>query len=912
MKNYKLLLGSALFLLFTLSQTKSVHAQQEPKYCGTDEARRAMFAAHPEMVQEAIDYEKAIQKQIQDAKFSRSNDTTTIFYIPIVFHVIHLNGSENISDAQIQSEITNLNINYRKLNASVAQIIPGFEFIASDIRIQFRLATIDPNGNCTNGIDRIYSHLSSGGDDNSKLNPWPHDKYLNVWTIKSFSAAVGAGVLAYATFPSSNIYGIPAEGVIMVSNVVGTLSGMQYSSTLTHEIGHYLNLQHPWGNGTCGAACGDDGVDDTPVTKGHQNACSATDLNIPVCTINSISNPYTFSKVIPTSGVYDSTAAPVGVAKGATMGLFKATGVAANPSDSSRFSFANWGTGGAPADKDTTYTNLTGSINTAKYYEVTITPNSRWTLSLTGINFSFQRSATGVRSYAVRSSVDGFAANLPASNGGDTLLRIPGTTDEFFSIYDTTSKLDGSTITLSGVPYTNTRSAITFRFYGWNAENTAGTFSIDNVSFNGTAGAIENIQNYMDYSWCLPSQSMFTQGQRDRMRAALRNAVDQRDNLSISSNLIATGTTGAPAQTCAPHPDFYANRYNICTGGTVTFTKNIMNGTPVGNPVWSFPGGTPSTSTAANPTITYNTPGNYDVKLVATNSAGQDSVIKTMLIRVSGVADIYGLYSEPFEPVTNDFYWAWEISNLDANPQTWYFANVGYNSNHSMEMYANGDYSRDIDELISPSLDLSNVTGATLTFRNAGASKALLSTDLNDSLSIYSSTNCGQSWLYRGSVKGNALTNNGYHSEDFVPNSSTPWALQTITIPNTVATSNVRFKFVYNSGNKSNNIYIDDVNINGTVGIKENTLDDVNLSIYPNPTNQNSTVAYHLNKKSTVTITLVDILGKKLMEVSNTNQPEGDYSFMISKQEHNLNNGIYFIKFSVDDKSITKKLIITE
>ncbi len=929
MKNHKLLLGSALFLLFTILQTK-LSLSQEIKQCGTNEAIQALYRAHPEMVQEAIEYEKAIQKQIQDQKFSRSIDTTSIYYIPIVFHVIHTNGPENISDAQILDAVNILNRDYRKLNSDTAQLIAGFNSIAADVRIQFRLATIDPNGNCTNGIERIYSHLTNNADDNSKLHPWPHNKYLNIWTVRSLQSSGGFQPAAYAYFPSGNIYLIPYEGVITLSNYVGSIgtSAPFSSRTLTHEIGHYLNLQHPWGNNNSAATvCGDDGVSDTPVTKGH-TSCSTTDLNVPSCTITSIASPFTFSKVTPISGDTDITAAPVSPSLGVTLGRFTAVGVGAS-SDSSRFSFAGWDTGGAADNADTTYTKLTGSINTSKYYEIKITPNNRYATTLTSISFTFQRSATGVRSYAVRSSVDGYANNLTASNGGDTLLRVPGGTNEFFSKYDTTSMLNGSTITLSGVPYTNTRSPITFRFYGWNAEDAAGRFSIDNVSFIGSIGAIENTQNYMDYSYCnlpgqspLAGQSMFTQGQRDRMRAALRNYVDLRDNLSINSNLAATGATGAPAQTCIPYPDFYAtgapppgrDAYNICAGGSITFTKNITNGTPVGNPVWTFPGGLPTTYTLpGNPTITYNTPGVYDVKLVASNSAGIDSVVKTALVRVSGSADLYdnGPYIEPFEDVTH-FWWGWQVINLDNNAHTWEYSNVGYNSNHSVVMKGYNNYLHDIDEFISPTYDLSSVTNATLTYRCSGASTALLSTDLNDSVNIYSSTNCGQAWQLRSTIKQTALSNNGYHSESFVPNSASQWSLQTVTIPSAVATSNVRFKFVYATGNKSNNIYIDDINVSGIVGINENSLDNVNMSIYPNPTNQTSTVSYHLNKKSNVKISLVDVLGKKILDVSNNNQPEGDYSVLISKQEHNLNNGIYFIKFSVDDNTITKKLIITE
>jgi len=90
-------------------------------------------------------------------------------------------------------------------------------------------------------------------------------------------------------------------------------------------------------------------------------------------------------------------------------------------------------------------------------------------------------------------------------------------------------------------------------------------------------------------------------------------------------------------------------------------------------------------------------------------------------------------------------------------------------------------------------------------------------------------------------------------------------------------------------------------------------LDNSSVSIYPNPTNGSSTVHYHLKQQaSNVKITIFNVLGKVISEVNYDNQPQGDNSFLISKQEHNLTNGIYFIKFLVDDNTVTQKLIITE
>ena len=188
----------------------------------------------------------------------------------------------------------------------------------------------------------------------------------------------------------------------------------------------------------------------------------------------------------------------------------------------------------------------------------------------------------------------------------------------------------------------------------------------------------------------------------------------------------------------------------------------------------------------------------------------------------------------------------------------------------------------------------------------------MLSTDVTDKLNVYTSTNCGQTWTQRASFHDSTLINNGYQSGYFIPNSSSVWSLKTVVIPAAAATSNVRFKFEYTSGPASNNIYIDNINITGVVGINENLSSASTLSIFPNPTSESSTIAYHLEKKADTKLTVTDVLGKTVFTQTNGAQSEGDYTVVISRQNQNLRNGIYFIRLTVGDQSITKKLIITE
>ena len=266
-------------LLCVFIGAQNLHAQF---VCGANQKLQQLYQNDPQLMR---DHEALLRSNYRIEE--KDNDTMVIFTIPIVFHVIHYNGSENITDDQIYDQVAILNRDYRLLNEDTAFVIDDFKSIYADVGIEFKLAKIDPYGNCTNGIEHIYSHETFQGDDYSKLNQWYRYNYLNVWVVDQMEN----GVAGYAYYPTAvDGTGFWRDGIIILNNYIGSIgtSNLTNSRALTHEIGHYLGLSHPWGStNEPGVACGNDGIPDTPVTRGSNLNC---DLSLSQCTVGVIEN----------------------------------------------------------------------------------------------------------------------------------------------------------------------------------------------------------------------------------------------------------------------------------------------------------------------------------------------------------------------------------------------------------------------------------------------------------------------------------------------------------------------------------------------------------------------------------------------------------------------------------------------
>ncbi len=259
------LIAFALLLLFPML----TQAQVQDRNCSAMDHLQIQIDKDPATIQRMEAVERHTQSFL-DGKIAA--DRNAIVTIPVVFHVVWKSVSENISDAQLQSQLDVLNDDFRRMNADATNQWPQ----AADSQIEFCLASVDPSGNATSGIVRVktkkrsFSYTndgvkfaSSGGSD-----AWPTGDYLNIWVCN-----LSNGLLGYAQFPGSGAAN--TDGVVNDYAYTGSGGSAQspydLGRTATHEVGHWLNLRHIWGDGGCGV---DDFVGDTPESDASNGGCA--------------------------------------------------------------------------------------------------------------------------------------------------------------------------------------------------------------------------------------------------------------------------------------------------------------------------------------------------------------------------------------------------------------------------------------------------------------------------------------------------------------------------------------------------------------------------------------------------------------------------------------------------------------
>lgn len=711
MKNFCISMAALLILSLSVAAQEDHnhnHNHDGHRLCGTDSLYRVMLQ-DPEVRKQREELEKFTQYFIDNKLYEQEKN---IKVIPIVFHVIHNYGQENISKAQIEDAVRIINEDFKLLNTDQSDVISQFQGIIGNPQVEFRLARKDPNGLCTDGITRTVSSLTYSASDNVKdLISWNTNKYLNIWIVDNLENGAGGYSYLPGTPINANYRGIVLLHTQLGS--IGTSGGSNFSArTLTHEIGHFFNLLHPWGYsnepGIASNCNMDDDVTDTPNTIGTVLTC-----------------------------------------------------------------------------------------NTAQV----------------------------------------------------------------------------------------------------------------------SCSSLDNVQNYMDYATCA---IMFTQGQVARMLAALNSTVGGLSYLWQPSNLTATGTNdGYSSASCAPKADFRANFTQGCVGVSVTFTDLSYNADVDGSWTWnwSFPGGTPATSTQQNPTVTYNTVGNHNVVLNVANSTGSNTKTKTQFIKVFPIGGGESMpFSEGFEATNfplhpNDATKNWTIAGTST--LKWERTTVAQTSGAASLRLRNTTIPQgNINTITTPNIDMSLISSPIdVKFKVAYAQK---NSNSVDKLRVLVSKNCGYTWQPRYSRVGVSLstTGGGYVASTFIPSAS-QWREETVSIsmlansPNTL----IQFEFTSDGGN---NIYIDDIQILGVVGIEDKNTPVGDLQIYPNPVSYDSYLSFFLNATQNVSFSIYDVTGRNIVSVNEGSLQAGSHDYRLTDITGNLRSGVYIFEINAGGARASRKIVVLD
>lgn len=427
---------------------------------------------------------------------------------------------------------------------------------------------------------------------------------------------------------------------------------------------------------------------------------------------------------------------------------------------------------------------------------------------------------------------------------------------------------------------------------------------IINSCSNDIPNVNDQIQNYLDYSNdnC---KNKFTNGQKQRMQSTLvvlRNAIWQPWNID------STGCdSGFVNSNCKVLADFVTLNPNICIGNSIVFYNKSQNNPTIYQ--WYFQGGIPATSSVANPTVSYATIGNYQVKLIATNSYGTDSLILNSYISVTNPPIGQGLpYSEGFESFafpTNSI----TIDNPDGGI-TWERDTiaVAYQGIASAKInnLINTNYGQS-DAMILPRFDFTSYVGTPyLSFEWAYAKS---DPSYSDELIVLVSKDCGVNWAQVFYRTGPAMTTGTTQTTPYIPTASTVWKIANISLATYTMYPNVQIKIV-NVTDGGNNLYIDNINLGvNTTGISEINNQISDLLIYPNPTNGAFSIEYTLHKDIDVSITITDILGRAILIPNNKLKGIGLHKYVIGSI---LENGVYNINIKTSTSTNNKKIIINK
>ncbi|MDP5171270.1 MAG: PKD domain-containing protein [Bacteroidia bacterium] len=663
--------------------------------CHTLEVEQQQQAFSPGSTQSDTLFESWMQSSLRQAQQSRSLfrfGPEEVLTIPTVVHVIYSSAIENISDAQVYSQINSLNLDYRRQNPDQEFTPRDFKNLAVDTGIEFCLASLDPQGRPSNGIHRVSF---SGAPFNERylnevIKPataWDPNRYFNIWVC-----ALSDNVLGFATFPvSSGLTGVPmqrtsalTDGVVIHYSVFGTTGTVSppfnKGRTATHEVGHWLGLRHVWGDGPCNV---DDFCADTPEADGPHFNCpqgalgcrgsNAMVQNYMDYSDDACMNLFTRDQKARMRLVLQNSP---------RRGSLLQSGVCIPPVTPPVPAFsANVRQGCAPLEvafKDLTkgeelswQWNFPGgrpATSDKQHPVVSYRDPGVYPVSLRAINPAGNRSVTMEGFITVTASGQGLpyfadfepneatrSSNYFLNNADNDYtwaiserLGARGRSAQSLAINNYDNKLLNSAdwfllpvLNFSGEPSPELSFDLAYGPFNEKFSDTLGIFVstgcgtlFRSIYYKG-GSKLSTLNGQQSLEPFSPDNQEWRTERIDlRFLAGQTNVQIAFINFNGNGNDVYLDNIrlGSPLPP-APVANFAATNQQVCAGEPITLGDRSSGTTTEG--IWSFPGGTPASSQEKNPTVKYEFPGSYDVIYTVRGPGGENSLTKKGFITVA-------------------------------------------------------------------------------------------------------------------------------------------------------------------------------------------------------------------------------------------------------------------------------------
>jgi hypothetical protein len=609
--------------------------------CNTYAAMEEYFKANPEALKNYQASQASFQKQYdQNMSNSSANKSAAVQYtIPVVFHILHLGGAENISDATVNTALASVNSDFAAAGSDFSTIFAPFQSLYINSDIKFMLAKKDPNGNCTNGIIHRYDTRANWDRNppSSGANPalfagitWDATKYLNIIIVKDIIAAPNQNgtVIGYTFLPGTFGPGAIQDAIIYNYSF---LTGINARS-LSHEIGHWLNLSHTFGNTNnpgvvCGSTAGGDGVSDTPDTKGNFSTCPASSTNTAfTCTSPNPTNSANYYQNV--ENIMDYSSCPKNFTNGQTQRmrtcLQNSPGNRVNLWSPTNLAFTdvNSTTPCAPIANFIPYLNSTVSYSVCSggaltfkdfSYNGTITSYA-WTADNSAVVASPNTSVTSI-SFPVQGITN---VSLTATNGqgSNTVVKIiyvlNGTaviTSGYMESFETPNVTppNWSVINTNGVTWEQTNMAAKDGTGSFYIDGPQSSFGQQDILVMPVMDVLNNPTDTLKFSYAYARQNS-SHNDKLVLQGSLDCGGNWIDVVSLSAATMAAGSGGTTTTPFTPtlaqwkevDVSQYPYWFNFTTSSSATFrfvfTEDPLNG--LGNRIFldaiKFQGGTPN------------------------------------------------------------------------------------------------------------------------------------------------------------------------------------------------------------------------------------------------------------------------------------------------------------------------------